>query len=133
ISRQAAAIRRIDNFSLFENQILKTYGFHAVELDNRSLDDQANLFSKADFVLAEHGAGLVNTMFMRPGSTVIEMVPKPMVGRWMYRIMAHQFSLNYFFGSIDVPNGWRWDRDNLFAPAAVYSELLDRIELRSKA
>eukprot|EP00596_Hydrurales_sp_CCMP1899_P002572 CAMPEP_0119038342 /NCGR_PEP_ID=MMETSP1177-20130426/7213_1 /TAXON_ID=2985 /ORGANISM="Ochromonas sp, Strain CCMP1899" /LENGTH=268 /DNA_ID=CAMNT_0007000813 /DNA_START=858 /DNA_END=1664 /DNA_ORIENTATION=+ len=49
-------------------------------------DCQIKLFHSADITIAIHGAGLTNTMFMRPGGVVIEVVPKfdsrhsPMVG-----------------------------------------------------
>jgi capsular polysaccharide biosynthesis protein len=47
---------------------------------------QIKMFHRADIAIAIHGAGLTNTMFMRPGGVVIEVIPKfdtrhlPMVG-----------------------------------------------------
>ena len=37
---------------------------------------QIKMFADADVVLAAHGAGLTNTMFMRPGGLVIEVVSR---------------------------------------------------------
>ena len=36
---------------------------------------QIRMFHDADVVLAIHGAGLTNTMFMRPGGVVVEVIP----------------------------------------------------------
>ena len=39
-------------------------------------DCQIKMFADADVVIAAHGAGLTNTMFMRPGGIVIEVVSR---------------------------------------------------------
>jgi len=111
IRRQNVA-RSIENFDDLL-PILNKHDVIPVSLENMPVDQQVDLFSKADFVLAEHGAGLVNTMFMRPGSTVVEMFPEPLVGRWAFRLVSHTFKLNYCFGTFGVPEGWKWAADNI--------------------
>lgn len=37
---------------------------------------QVRMFDQADVVVGIHGAGLTNTLYMRPGSIVIEVIPK---------------------------------------------------------
>jgi len=123
ISRQTSA-RKLSNFDEFSERVIKRFGLYAVNLDNMPLADQINLFTKADLVVAEHGAGLVNTMFMRPGSTVVEITPEPMVGRWMYRMISHFGKLNYSFGSFATPKDWVWHKDNIVAPCVLYEHLL---------
>lgn len=44
--------------------LLNSHGFERVETQNLSLDEQIQLFSKAEFVLGPHGAGLANSMWM---------------------------------------------------------------------
>mmetsp|Transcript_11106 Transcript_11106/g.16915 ORF Transcript_11106/g.16915 Transcript_11106/m.16915 type:complete len:173 (+) Transcript_11106:272-790(+) len=36
---------------------------------------QVRLFSEANIVIGVHGAGMMNTLFMKPGSVVVEIVP----------------------------------------------------------
>jgi capsular polysaccharide biosynthesis protein len=127
ISRQNAPSRRITNYSSLTEAVLAKYGFVAVDLDNAGISEQINIFAKADIVLAEHGAGLVNAMFMRPSSTIIEIFPKPMFGRYMYRLIAHNFKLNYVVGCMNVADNWRWNADNLAADVAVYEQLVSRV------
>lgn len=126
ITRQNAPSRRIINFDALEQTVLRKYGFIQIDLDNASLTEQINAFSKADLVLAEHGAGLANAMFMRPASTIIEIFPKPMAGRYMYRVIASNLKLNYVFGSINVEEGWRWYADNLNADVDLYEQLVSQ-------
>ena len=126
ISRQSAGNRRIENFDELSATVLQPFGLMPVELDAMPLAQQIDLFAKADLVVAEHGAGLVNTMFMRPGATVVELTPAPMVGRWMFRLIAHHSRLNYCFGSFDTPPGWVWNRDGMTVPCAPYRHILER-------
>lgn len=126
ISRQTSS-RKMTNFDEFSERILKPFDLLPINLDNMKLEEQINLFAKADLVAAEHGAGLVNTMFMRPGSTVIEMTPEPMVGRWMYRMISHFGKLNYGFGSFVTPPGWVWHSDDIVAPCVLYEYLLQNV------
>ena len=124
VSRKNAPSRRIRNFELLEEAVLRKYDFVQVDLDNASLTEQVDAFSKADFVLAEHGAGLANTMFMRPASTIIEIFPKPMVGRYMYRVIANNLKINYVFGCMDVEEGWRWFADDMTVDVPLYKKLV---------
>lgn len=126
VSRQASTSRRVENFDEFSTKVLEPFGLLPVELDSMSLKDQVDIFAKADLVVAEHGAGLVNAMFMRPGSTLVEVTPGPMVGRWMYRLIAHHGRLNYCFGGFETPASWMWNHDNIIAPCELYRQLLER-------
>jgi capsular polysaccharide biosynthesis protein len=125
ISREASPSRRVENFDELSAKVLQPFDLLPVELDTMPLQEQVDLFAKADLVVAEHGAGLVNAMFMRPGSTLVELVPGPMVGRWMYRLIAHYGRLNYCFGSFEPPASWVWHRDNIVVPCEIYRRLLE--------
>lgn len=53
---------------------LSARGFEVVFLENMSFQDGVDLFSRASCVVAPHGAGLSNAVFMSDGSTVIEIL-----------------------------------------------------------
>ena len=132
VTRKNAPSRRILNMDELQRAVLDKFGFVQIDLDNASLTEQIDAFAKADIVLAEHGAGLANAMFMRPASTVIEIFPKPMVGRYMYRVIANNLRINYVFGSMDVPEGWRWFADDMTVDVPLYEQLVTRsVELLS--
>ena len=42
-------------------------------LTNRTFDDQVRLFERAALVVASHGAGLTNMLFLREGAAVVEL------------------------------------------------------------
>ncbi len=71
ISRQDTH-RRITNEDNIFNA-LKNYGFERYELSKLSLEDQILLFNNAEIVIGEHGAGLVNIIFCKSNTRIIEI------------------------------------------------------------
>lgn len=72
ISRDKAKLRRIVN----ENRlipILKEQGFQILANEELSLAEQIKLFSQADVLVANHGAGMSNMLFMKDNSKIIEL------------------------------------------------------------
>ncbi len=51
-------------------------GWEILDLDKMTLIDQINAFQQATDVIATHGAGLVNLLWSRPGTKVLEIVHK---------------------------------------------------------
>lgn len=127
ISRQSAPSRKVSNFDDLNRRVLARRGFEPVELERLSVEAQVDLFSKADVVVAEHGAGLANIAFMRPGSFVIEVMPERIATRAVYRYMAAHCRLNYVYSTVPVPPTWRWDKDDIEVPVALYEFLLARV------
>ncbi len=127
ISRQSASSRKVSNFDELKSEALDKYDITPVTLEHMSLAQQIDMFSKADFVIAEHGAGLANAAFMRPGAFVLEFMPKGIANRAVYRYLSYHSKLNYCCASIPVPEGWRWHKDDVEAPVSIYKFLLDRI------
>ena len=88
---------------LFPNHRIDIYSDSDVELmHNPSL--QIKLFHSADVVIGVHGAGMTNTLYMRPGGVVVEVLPffdskhAPVVGifpRLSSVVGLHH--LSYFF------------------------------------
>ena len=63
-------------------ELLRAFPSHRVKIFSdmdeemmRCVACQVQLFSKADVVVAMHGAGLTNTIYMKPGGVVVECVP----------------------------------------------------------
>lgn len=72
LSRADAASRRLVN----EDEllpILGRYGFDYVVIGEMSFEKQVKLFSEVDVMLAVHGAGMTNMVFMPPQGRVIEI------------------------------------------------------------
>ena len=46
-----------------------------VELENSTLKEQVRLFAGARIVVAQHGAALVNMVWMEPGGLIVEILP----------------------------------------------------------
>ena len=68
---------------LMLESINKSFPNHRIDLyddKNKELmlcrECQIKMFHDCDIVIAIHGAGLTNTMFMKPGTVVIEVIPK---------------------------------------------------------
>lgn len=64
--------RQIQNESEFSS-LLKDNGFQEVVLSDYSVRQQAAIFAQASFIIAPHGAGLVNSIFISPGAQICEI------------------------------------------------------------
>jgi hypothetical protein len=83
ISRADTNKRRVLN----EEQllpILERAGFTVVRLRDLDFQEQARLFHEAAWVVAPHGAGLVNVLYSRPGVQVIELSPSEQDGPHLF-------------------------------------------------
>lgn len=72
VSRADAQSRRLVNEDALW-PILSRHGFERVVLGQMSFDEQVRLFAEVDVLLAVHGAGMTNMVFMPPNSRVIEI------------------------------------------------------------
>lgn len=72
ISRKNANRRKILNENELNN-ILSTYGFVAVYMEELSFSKQRTLMNETKILISNHGAGLTNMLFMNEGSLVIEL------------------------------------------------------------
>jgi len=53
--------------------LLSPLGFQVVHCENMSFEEQVKAFSCADIVVAPHGAGLTNSIFVHPNSKILEL------------------------------------------------------------
>jgi capsular polysaccharide biosynthesis protein len=74
ISRRRVKRRHLQNEQALL-PILDRYGYGIVELEDWSLEKQIQLFGGVTHVVAPHGAGLANTLWMPVGTRVLEIRP----------------------------------------------------------
>ena len=77
-------------------EALREVGFHvdAIDLRATSLERAAILHHAADLVVAPHGAGMANTVFCRPGTTIVELQNFG-AQKWVYARMAKSLGFKY--------------------------------------
>ncbi len=51
-----------------------------VTLEHMTLKQQVQLFNESKIIIAQHGASLANLIWANPDTTVIEIIPRPMLG-----------------------------------------------------
>jgi hypothetical protein len=87
--------RSIPNLSDIYESLRRAHpGCLVVRPETLSLARQFALFSTADVVIAQHGAALANTIWARPGATVVEIVPDE-VRVDFFRDLARCLGLRY--------------------------------------
>jgi len=57
---------------LGSDEVIEHYGFTTMIPEDYSFEEQIRFFKHADIVVSPHGAALTNTLYMKPGSVVIE-------------------------------------------------------------
>jgi len=77
----------INHKNFIEKNLPHEYMLRSVYLEDLSFLDQVDLFYHTDILVAQHGAGMTNCAFMRPGSTIIELPP---VTYPCYQILSRQ-------------------------------------------
>jgi len=95
-------------FLRFVDEVRTVWGStHDIEIHDTSasIGMQIQAHTRADVVIGHHGAGLTNTMFMRPGAMIVELV-----GFWDGRILplcghygpfASVFNVHHFIFNFD--------------------------------
>ena len=109
ISRRKALARCITNEDEVM-RILAPLGFAAYALETMSFADQVRLFAQAEFIVAPHGAGLMNLAFAaKPG--VVELFGKHI--QPSFSELARGFGCRYGFMECPAPRGdlRSWDAD----------------------
>jgi capsular polysaccharide biosynthesis protein len=73
ISRESATERRIANIHLLLEEFKD---FELIQLENKTFEEQVNLFHNAEVIIATHGAGLTNLLWATQKLVLIELFPK---------------------------------------------------------
>jgi capsular polysaccharide biosynthesis protein len=73
-------------------EALAPLGFAAIQPEKLPFDEQAMLFANAEFIVAEFGSGLVNAIFSKPGTKVVEIIAEGQFDPWS----SHFGAMNQF-------------------------------------
>lgn len=90
ISRAKARCRSVVNEDLIV-PLLDQYGYEVVHLEEHSWSRQLELMGAADIIIAPHGGGLTNMLFLEKGSIIVEL-----------KISETDFHNNCFFNMANV-------------------------------
>ncbi len=96
ISRSRASKRRIRNEKELE-PVLGKFGFQIIHPEECSFDEQVRIFSRARYLVSNHGAGLTNMLFMRQGGSVLELRHHEDRINNCYFTLASALDLRYFY------------------------------------
>lgn len=103
ISRARAPKRRISNEAAILN-VLEEFGFQTIHAEDFSFAQQVEMFSRARYVVSNHGAGLTNIMFMPPRGNVLELRHHTDCINNCYFTLASALNLNYFYQTCESSN-----------------------------
>ncbi len=101
ISRQNAKIRRESNFKDLKN-VLDKYNFKILVLENLNYIDQVNIFLNTKILTGIHGAGLINMIFMKEGTKVLEVRSSHDNKNNCYFSLASALKIKYFYSGAEV-------------------------------
>lgn len=97
--------------------VLPPLEFHNVQLEVLSFEEQVRLFARAALVIGQHGAGLANCLWMRPGCRVVELNHDP--GKSHFQTLAglmQHHHLTYPTDSthtrVDAPRFLQWMKNH---------------------
>jgi len=94
VSRDDAPARRLSNA---EEIFMALNGWEKVTLSAMSIHDQIKTFAEASHVISPHGAGLLNIVFSRPGTEVIEIAQKELLSKKPYPILSYIMNHKHTF------------------------------------
>lgn len=73
ITRKNVTSRAVHNEAQLIELLKNMLNVQTISLEDYTIMEQASIFSQADLIIAQHGAGLTNLVFARPGTMVIEI------------------------------------------------------------
>jgi capsular polysaccharide biosynthesis protein len=93
ISREKST-RSLKNEKQFKEFIIKIGG-EVIHFETMSVKEQYNIVYNAELIISVHGAGLINLIAAREGTTVIEITNKKILSTYFYHL-ANNLCLNYY-------------------------------------
>ena len=99
------------------DRLVRYDGFEYVALETMTFDEQLELWSCTDIVVATHGAGLANLLYAPAQTKVVEM----------NRAFAGETGLRPWFAILAMYKGQSYSYINLDDPAATAATIHDRV------
>uniref|UniRef100_A0AAV1TIV3 Glycosyltransferase 61 catalytic domain-containing protein n=1 Tax=Peronospora matthiolae TaxID=2874970 RepID=A0AAV1TIV3_9STRA len=132
ITRQPYAGRKLQRMWLNENEVMrnmrKDYNnlsvqFRSIDYVKLTLHEQMTTTIESDMIVSMHGAGLVNVLWTRPMTTIVEIFPKEKY-RYGYQNICHHVGCAWheFRGGEDVGGGSTPNTKNKRIPYAEWKE-----------
>jgi capsular polysaccharide biosynthesis protein len=88
-------IRKLNNeFEIIP--ILELYGFKTVYMENLAFCEQVSIARNSKIIVATHGAGIANAMFMKEGGKVFELFNKEWENNNCFEEMSKRLDLYHF-------------------------------------
>lgn len=95
ILREKGLFRPLVNSKKIKKYLLETHNFSVVYLENKTHEEVLEIFCDAEIVVGEYGAGLANCIYMKPGSTLIEIRGPSEKHAREYEILAESLGINH--------------------------------------
>jgi capsular polysaccharide biosynthesis protein len=97
VSRAKAKMRKVINEDDVA-EFLKGYGFEIVYNEGLSLEQQAEMYYNAEYIISAHGANLVNILYCKPGTHLCEIRYRKHTRYYskVYFQMANAFKMKYY-------------------------------------
>ena len=103
ISRSTARRRRLSNEGEVLD-VLRTLQFRILQPESCSFEERVMAASRSRYLVSNHGAGLTNMLFMRPGCHVLELRHRSDRTNNCYFTMASALGLNYSYQMCASPS-----------------------------
>lgn len=123
ISRRNAESRRLDNEEDV-NDLLKEYDFETVAMEDFSWNGQTRIMSRAELIVGEHGAGMINALYAPNTSRVIELVSPNYTNPCVWLAACSQ-EMNYGFVLGESDGGK--ESDNYYVNPGLLKDLIERM------
>ena len=92
VLRPGAKTRKITNS---DELILALKGWETVALEKMSIREQMKTFAEATHIVAAHGAGLINLLWCKKGTRVMEIQDPKMISKKVYPVLSHHLRLKH--------------------------------------
>ena len=95
IKRGNVSRRRVLNEKVLL-EFLEKKDFEIFQMDDKSIEEQAKIFSSAEIIVAPHGAALTNLLFVSPETRIIEILPNGYTNN-CFSVLASHAGAKHFY------------------------------------
>lgn len=122
ITRKSASRRKMLNESEIIEVVIR-HGFEIFDFDLIDFKQQVEIIINTSILVSLHGAALTNMMFMEPGSTIVEFLPKEIINDKCYCTLAGTMKHQYYYVSCDM-DGTSHITSNFQVDVAAFEDVL---------